>query len=174
MRIARQNADSLREAFIDKLIAKTATRTDYKQKDKDKAIKAYKRLQTESQQYKRIDRVLKDNDHTPLTRIEIGDRITTINPVTGEASVSEEEIITIYSQEALENAIIDRNKKHFSQAKGTPFTLKPLSDITNHNFNLTPDGIDITDQLPPRYLPRDQRSHPTLTATTTPKQNMEL
>jgi hypothetical protein len=40
---------------------------------------------------------------------------------------------TVDARKALETAIIDRNKRHFAQADGTPFTHDPFSRIGSSN-----------------------------------------
>jgi hypothetical protein len=42
-------------------------------------------------------------------------------------------IKVVDTRQALEDAIIDRNKRHFAQAEGSPFTQEPFSRIGSEN-----------------------------------------
>jgi hypothetical protein len=56
----------------------------------------------------------------------------------------------ILSRQALEMTILARNKKHFAQAKETPWHRHPLTSISsNTHFNLYVDADDNAIELPP-------------------------
>jgi hypothetical protein len=60
--------------------------------------------------------------------------------------VNFDKVKIVDSRQALEAAICDRNKRHFAQANGTPFTHEPFSRIgsdNGYNVYLDVDGAEI-------------------------------
>ena len=82
-----------------------------------KAIHRHERLQKVYQRMK----ILKNKTKQQLTAITIPE--------------SDGTITTIDIPEEVEAALIERNKNHFGQAQGTPFTISPLSDDLNFSAN---------------------------------------
>ena len=103
------------------------------------------------QNFGNVKNTIKPTDHNPLTRSEIGEKVTRINPETGKTEIISDTTQIIDTQEELEASIINRNKKHFAQAKGTPFTEAPLKDIGKHEFNLNCDENNNPIELPDGY-----------------------
>jgi hypothetical protein len=63
--------------------------------------------------------------------------------------VTTRNIKVVDTGQALETAIIDRNKRHFAQAAGTPFTLDPFSRIGSDNgYNVYADKDDQETKVP--------------------------
>jgi hypothetical protein len=67
-----------------------------------------------------------------LTKVEIITECTHIHPKICKV-VTLKTIKTVDTRKALETAIIERNKRHFAQAQGTPFTCEPFSRICRSN-----------------------------------------
>jgi hypothetical protein len=68
-----------------------------------------------------------------------------LHPGTGKV-VTNKTIKLVDTRKALEGAIIQRNRRHFAQAKGTPFTEEPLSRIgaeNEYNVHTDSDGQEI-------------------------------
>jgi hypothetical protein len=71
-----------------------------------------------------------------------------IHPATGARHTITEQT-TINTRKELEAAIIQRNRRHFAQSQGTPFTKPPLQFINSENgFNVYRDADDHEVVLP--------------------------
>ena len=96
--------------------------------------------------FRRIKATLKLSTSSALTKVILSSTSTHIHPANGTRVEMQQENI-IDTKRALEEAIIGRNKRHFAQAQGTPFSVPPLSHISSNNgFNVYRDhaGNDIT------------------------------
>jgi hypothetical protein len=72
-----------------------------------------------------IKKVLQPSAPSPLTKVHVTTTERTVDPVTGHAT-STQRVAVIDTRAELEARILARNKKHFAQAQGTPFTAAPL------------------------------------------------
>ena len=90
--------------------------------------------------FKNIQRALKPVTTQALTQVEILSERSHLDPSTGRTrTITARRIVN--TREALESAIRDRNKKHFAQAYGTPWTKAPLSAVSSsNNFDLVSDS----------------------------------
>ena len=72
-----------------------------------------------------------------------------MNPRSG-GRLDRETTALVDTRAELEAAILSRNRTHFAKAKGTPFTIPPLTQLGSHQgFDMmtTTDGAPLT--LPP-------------------------
>jgi hypothetical protein len=77
-----------------------------------------------------------------LTKVELVTSREFIHPATGARHTITEKA-TIDTRKELEDAIIKRNRCHFAQSQGTPFTKPPLQFIISDNsFNVYRDAED--------------------------------
>jgi hypothetical protein len=103
-----------------------------KDADAISAIKTIDRQLTSGRRFRRIAHALKPATSATLTKVEIISTESYLHPVTG-TTVSFNKVKVIDTRKALEDAIIARNKKHFAQADGTPFTQEPFVRINSEN-----------------------------------------
>ena len=122
-------------------------RNNMKTKDKDKLIKIYKNLQCSKKQYRNINFNLHPNEKSSLTRIKVGKDTKHLHPKTGKRfTIKGKQVVN--SQQELEKEIINQNKKHFAQSKGSPFTVSPLDSICRNGYKVqSKDGTPL--KLPP-------------------------
>jgi hypothetical protein len=92
-------------------------------------------------------RAIEPQPSSSLTKVEIVHTVSHLHPVTGKV-VETTTVKTVDTRKALEEAIIERNKQHFAQADGTPFTKKlPLygynvfEDTVGHEIRLPEDSF---------------------------------
>jgi hypothetical protein len=123
----RRNAAAKREAFL--LELKTMSSKDV---DADAALKNIERQLSSGRRFRRIAGALKPVNNAALTKVEIVTKQSHIHPSTGKV-VTFDKVKIIDTRDALEAAIIDRNKRHFAQAGGTPYTSEPFSRIGSDN-----------------------------------------
>jgi hypothetical protein len=114
------------------------------------AIKTIDRQLDEGRRFRRIARVVKPSTPAALTKLEIVTTQSHLHPWTGQV-VESKTVKLVDTRRALEEAIIARNKHHFAQADGTPFTRTPLSRIGSSNgYSLCHD-----DEGRPIHVPED-------------------
>jgi hypothetical protein len=145
LRRIRRNAAAKREAFLLELKTRIALRMSSKDADADAALKNIERQLSSGRRFHRIAGALKPMNNAALTKVEIVTKQSHIHPRTGNV-VTFDKVQIIDTQHALEAAIIDRNKRHFAQAGGTPFTREPFSRIgsdNGYNVYLDADGTEI-------------------------------
>jgi hypothetical protein len=132
LRQVRRNAVAEREAFLTELKARLALRMSAKDTDAAAVIKTIDRQLTSGRRLRRIARALKPANNAALTKVEIVTTQSHIHPSTGKV-VNFDKVAIFDTRQALEAAIIERNKLHFAQANGTPFTQEPFSRIGSDN-----------------------------------------
>jgi hypothetical protein len=120
--------------FLNKLKARLALRMSSKDTDSDTdaAIKNIDGQLADGQRFRRIARAIKPTTKGALTKVDITTECTHLHPKTSKV-VTLKTIKTVDTRKALETAIIERNKRHFAQAQGTPFTCEPFSRIGRSN-----------------------------------------
>jgi hypothetical protein len=114
--------------------------------DVDVAVRNLERRQADNRMYGRIRASIKPTQSAPLTKVELVEESEHIHPITGKR-VKIRKVLTVDTKRELEAAIIARNKRHFAQATGTPWTQFPLKLIgSNNGYNVFRDdaGNDIT------------------------------
>jgi hypothetical protein len=98
--------------------------------------------------FARIARTLKPNKLPALTKVETVFTREYVHPRTGQRH-SIHTTTTIGVRKELEAAIITRNKRHFAQAQGTPFTQPPFQHLHSDNgFNVYKDANNNNIVLP--------------------------
>jgi hypothetical protein len=106
----------------------------------DVAIKNFDRQLRDTQRFRRIARAVKPTTNSTLTKVEISTTTAHLHPSTGKV-IESTTVKVIDTRTALEDAIIARNKTHFAQADGTPFTRSPLAYIGSANgYNVFADA----------------------------------
>jgi hypothetical protein len=125
----RREAKNLRTQFLQELrerIAKRKTPTDMATKASLQCIEKQLRQTT---RFRHIKHVLCPLTSSPLMKVHVTTTEQFIHPATGELT-SHSAIEVIDTKVELEARILARNKKHFAQAQGTPFTEQPLLFMT--------------------------------------------
>jgi hypothetical protein len=139
LRHIRKNAVKEREAFLTELKSRLAQRMATKDTDPVAAIQNIDRQLQDTRRFRRIARAIKPQPSSSLTKVEIVHMVSHLHPVTGKV-VETTTVKTVDTRQALEEAIIERNKRHVAQADGTPFTKFPLSKISSDNgYNVFED-----------------------------------
>jgi hypothetical protein len=126
LRRVRRNAVKEREMFLQELKARLALRMSSQYSNVDATIKTINRQLAEGRRFRRIAKVVKPSMLAALTKVEIVTTQFHLHPRTGQV-VDSKTVKLVDTRRALEEAIITRNKYHFAQADGTPFTRPPLS-----------------------------------------------
>jgi LPS O-antigen subunit length determinant protein (WzzB/FepE family) len=145
LRRIRKNAVAEREDFLQELNARLVLRMSVKDVDVTSAIKTIDQQLTSGRRFQRIENALKPATSATLTKVEIVSTETYLHPATGNA-ITFKNVQFIDTRKTLEDAIVARNKKHFAQADGTPFTQEPFLCISSANgYNVYSDaqGNDI-------------------------------
>jgi hypothetical protein len=147
-RVRRDSANE-REAFLQELRRRQATRVAPKGTDEDLAVTNVEKQLQDNRRFSRIARTLKSNSSPALTKVEIVATREHIHPVTGHHHTFTD-TMTVDIREELKTAIINRNQRHFAQAEGTPsFTVPPLRFInSNSEFNVYKEAADNDVVLP--------------------------
>jgi endonuclease/exonuclease/phosphatase family metal-dependent hydrolase len=145
----RRNAADERQAFLQTLKERTALRKTPKDTEAHKALKCIERQIHSRQQFHKIRYALDPPNHQTLTKILVTKTEVYVNPRSG-GHLERETTALVDTRAELEAAILSRNQKHFAKAKGTPFTVLPLTHLGSHqDFDMqqTPDDDPLT--LPP-------------------------
>jgi hypothetical protein len=132
LRRIRRNAAKEREQFLTELKARLALRISSQTTDADVDIKNIERQLTNGRRFHRIRQAIKPTNGAALTKVEIKTSESHLHPQTGLV-VTKTTTKVVDTQRALEQAIIERKKRHFAQAEGTPFTQPPLARIGQEN-----------------------------------------
>jgi hypothetical protein len=146
LRLVRHYAAKERAKFLNELKARLASQMSPATTDVDAAIQNMDRQLVDGRRFRRISRALKPTVNVTLTKGVIVITASHIHPTTGE-TVNQRTVKIVDTHKALEDAIIERNRRHFAQADGTPFTKDPLSQIGSTNdYNVSADanGNNIT------------------------------
>ena len=155
----RKNAVEIRKEFLHELRERIAQRKMSSKLPLEKAIKEIDKQLRCNGTYTRIRKLITPNIYQSLLKVEIikesihldpnSGKTIYIDPITNQ-SVQDPTVITIDTKEELEKAILQRNKRHFAQAKNTPWNQEPLNYIGEHNgYNLFKTSDDKDIQLPP-------------------------
>jgi hypothetical protein len=97
------------------------------------ALKCIIKQLRQKQQFLHIGQALHLSQHDPLNKVHVTRTATVVNPATGICS-DIPQVKVIDTRAALEAAILARNKLHFAQAEGTPFTMASLKSLTADTF----------------------------------------
>jgi hypothetical protein len=132
LRRIHRDAAKEREKFLHERKSRLAQRMSSKDTDVEVAIKNIKRQLKDAKVFQRIARAIKPQTSAPLTNVELISTTSHLHPITGKI-VENFTKKGVDTRQALETAIIARNKDHFAQANGTPFSRYPLSQIGRSN-----------------------------------------
>jgi hypothetical protein len=153
LRRVRRHAAKEREAFLHELKARIALRMSSRATDTDAAIKNIERQLSDGRRFRLISRAIKPSTSAALTKVEIVTSESHLHPSTGQV-VTKTTTELIDTRKALEAAIIKRNRRHFAQADGTPFTREPLSRIgRENNYSVYHDANGHAIQVPEDSFP---------------------
>jgi hypothetical protein len=145
LRRIHQHALAEHHDFLQELKTRIALRVSPKDTEAAEALKTIDRQLVDRAMFSRIGHSLNPSAQSALRKVEIIHKSTHVDPSTGERVVRST-METIDTRAALETAIIQRNKRHFAQAQGTPFTQPPFSLVGSQNkFSLynTADGTQL-------------------------------
>jgi hypothetical protein len=105
-------------------------------KDTDPAVAIQnidRQLQDDQRRFQRITQAIKPQPSSSLTKVEIVHTLSHVHHPVTDKIVETTTVKTVDTRQALEETIIEPNKRHFAQADGTPFTKFPLSKISSEN-----------------------------------------
>jgi hypothetical protein len=122
------NAATERDGFLQELRRRHATQRALKGTDEELAVKNLDKQLKDNRRFARIARRLKPASFSTLTKVELVTSREFIHPTTGAWHMITPKT-TIDTRKELEAAIIQRNRRHFAQSQGTPFTKPPLQFI---------------------------------------------
>jgi hypothetical protein len=175
LRIKRRNAVAARQAFLQELKERIATRKTSNSLPLHQALQIIDKQLESTQRFRRIQRALGNNASQPLTQVEVTTTEEFLDPASGQrARRTTTEVINVRAE--LEAAILSRNQRHFAQANDTPWAKPPLSLISSTNaFNLYHDATGREIHLPSDCFietstvldilkEESQKSHPTWSA----------
>jgi hypothetical protein len=125
----RRDAHKLRKVFLQALRERIAMRKSSTTLSPAEALKCIDKQLRQTAQYGHIKSTLKPTASASLTKVHVTTRVPVTDPDT--AVVSHVPHVTVVdTKEELELRILARNKLHFAQAEGTPFTEAPLKGLT--------------------------------------------
>jgi hypothetical protein len=105
--------------------AKAAAKAD--NKSAEQHFKQMAHAENSRETFQILRNIIKPEDRSGIRQIDIPARDSNGNTMTTEDGSTK--MTTITDPKEVEEAIINRNIKHFGQAKGTPFTTTNLTDI---------------------------------------------
>jgi hypothetical protein len=144
----RKNAKNERANHLRTHRERLALRVTPKDTEVADAIKTIDRQLANQHMFGRIQAAVKPLSYAALTKVEIVNESMHVHPITAQ-EVKLRQVQTINTKLELESAIIERNKHHFAQAQGTPFTQPPLSHIGSSNgYNIFHDDASNDIVLP--------------------------
>ena len=145
LRLARKNAVELRKEFLLELRQRIASRKKSEDNDPVKALAIVTAQIRISERFGRI-RATKERNNNALTKVTILQDTIHIDPTTSKTvyrnkhtgDITESPTYkTVDIKNELEKVILERNQKHFSKAKNSPWNIPPLKHINkNTNYNL--------------------------------------
>jgi hypothetical protein len=130
--IARIDAKQLRKTFLEARRERIATRKTLSLLSPAAALKCIDKQLRQARRFGNIAHALKPNTNAPLIKVHVTTTRSFIDPATGERrDIKNVEVIETRAE--LETRILQRNKRHFAQAQGTPYTTAPLNTMTPDN-----------------------------------------
>lgn len=112
MRKTTKNAAKIREAHLEERAAMASMSGDM---TKEQAINRIRKAEARQAIFNRLRRIMGKNNHGGVSHVLV------------EKASGEWEAVT--EKDRINELLIDRNREHFSQADGTPFTIQPLRDL---------------------------------------------
>eukprot|EP00980_Cylindrotheca_fusiformis_P029612 scaffold23609_cov122-Cylindrotheca_fusiformis.AAC.1 len=144
LRKIRQNAYEERKLFLEELRARIAIRRHSNpNRDVTQALKCLDAQLRSKHRFHKIQRVFNPKSQQALMAVQVTQQVQTTDPISGQQTWRQTDMV-IDSRKELEEALLQRNQRHFAAAEGTPFTCPPLSEGNSENhFSLPaqlPDG----------------------------------
>ena len=142
LRKIRQDSHHHRKTFLHNLKQTIATRQKTNQYDPKKALEQVEKMERTKQSYQQIRKVFNTSSPQPLVKIKIPTFTEHIHPETGDiiyvdkkthTQIKKKKFTIVDTKNALEEALIKRNKKHLRQAKSTPWKKSNLRNVTSSN-----------------------------------------
>jgi hypothetical protein len=130
----RRDAKQLQKAFLQELLQELRERIAMRKTSATlspaESLKCIDKQLRQTAHYRHIRATLKPTVPSSLTKVHITTTAHVADPITG--AITEAKTVTVVDTKAeLESLILARNKKHFAQAEGSPFTDVPLNkDLT--------------------------------------------
>jgi prephenate dehydratase len=117
LRRIRRNAAKEREKNLNELKARLASRLSSKTTDTDAAIKNLERQLNDGRRFRCIARAIKPQEAsaTLTKKVKIVTTTSHLHPGTGQV-VTNKTVKLVDTMKALEDAIIQKNRRHFAQA----------------------------------------------------------
>ena len=120
-----RDAKELRSTFLEQRAEKLAQEGEG---TKEQVIKKIKREEESAKSFQLLRRAMGKESQGGIKFILVPGEETK-----EDSNKDYETLIPIFQPEEIERKILQRNKRHFSQAQGTPFTVSPLSDIFGYD-----------------------------------------
>ena len=144
LRLIRAHAVEHRKNFLLELKTRIAMRRyeNKKRMNSQKALEIINKQLTDSKMWKILKKKFSNFSNVPLTKVKIMKETVHIHPQSGKEIfvdpttnniVTEPTFIIVDTKKELEKAILERNQKHFKQAKHTPWFDAPLNEIGSDN-----------------------------------------
>jgi hypothetical protein len=128
----QQDAKQLRKAFLQELRERIAMRKTPSKLSPEESLKCINKQLRSTANFGHIKKVLQPSTPSPLTKVYVLTAEQTVDPTTGQpTTIKRVEIVDTKAE--LESHILARNKKHFAQAEGTPFTEYPMNSMRSDN-----------------------------------------
>jgi hypothetical protein len=124
----RKHAKQLRKAFLHALRERIAARKTTSKLSAKESLRCISCQLKQSSHFGNIKHALRPCTQSSLSKVHVTTSLTSINPDTGETEKTNH-VQVIDAKAELEAHILERNKRHFTQAKGTPFTQHPLKEM---------------------------------------------
>jgi hypothetical protein len=126
LRAVLKEATELREAHLRELLQITQDANE--DREHEKRLKILIRAHKKQYAYRKIQQVLKPKQRSGLTHILVPE---SSSPTTYPQDLENVTAWTmVHEHSELQQYLLQRNKKHFSQAHGTPFTIPPLNQLS--------------------------------------------
>jgi hypothetical protein len=144
----RRDSKQERETFLQELREKLAMRVAPTGTNTAVAVNSIDRQLNDTKIFSRIAKAIKPTGSPALTKVEITTTREYLHPHTSRRTFMNK-ATTIDVRAKLEAVIVQRNRRHFAQAQGTPFTEFPLNLIRSDNdFNTYQDSAGNNISLP--------------------------
>jgi hypothetical protein len=125
----RKDAESLRKNFLQELRECIAQRKTPSGMDLAASLQCINKQLRQMKKFCNIRQALNPQLQSTLNKVHVTMTEQYIDPATGQVKFIQK-VEVIDTKAELESRILARNKKHFAQAQGTPFTEEPLLSLT--------------------------------------------
>jgi hypothetical protein len=169
LREVQKEAIQLREEHLRDLLEMTQdTKND---KEHERRLKILIRAHKKQYAYKKIQHILKPQQRTGLAHILVPEDSTPETFPYDPDKVKTWKMI--HDHETLQRFLIERNKSHFGQAHGTPFTKPPLDSLDWGAMNQKAESL-LGGEIPTEFNVQDQSTNEILQHIANRKQLPEI